>query len=332
MTTGFIVARPRRAAGGHRYNAAVVAHWPGPPPDVVELDGPWPAGDPASRDALAAALARHPVTLLDGLVGAAQPDLVEAAQAAGRRVVLLVHLPLVHESPGLDALEHRTVRVAWRVVATSRLAAGELASRHRRADVVVAPPGVVLGPVAEPHEPPHLISVGVVGRLKNQLTFVRALASLTDLPWRATIVGPVGDAAYAAEVLHAAPPGRVAFAGELNGADLHAAFTGADLLVHPAVVETWGMVVTEALACGVPAIVGAGTGAEEALASGTRGVPLPGTSVDPRDPDALADVLRRWLTDPRLRQGWRRRALAARPGLGTWRDTATVLAATLAAR
>ena len=29
----------------NRYNAAVLAHWPGEPPRVVELDGPWPRGD-----------------------------------------------------------------------------------------------------------------------------------------------------------------------------------------------------------------------------------------------------------------------------------------------
>ncbi len=116
-------------------------------------------------------------------------------------------------------------------------------------------------------------------------------------------------------------------AGPLRGADLAAAYAGADLLVHPATYETFGMVVTEALARAIPAIVGAGTGAVEALASGSDSDVLPGTAVDPADPDALAAALRRWLTDPELRLSWRRRALAARPQLRIWPQVAAELAA-----
>ncbi|QLQ14718.1 MAG: glycosyltransferase [Micropruina sp.] len=79
------------------------------------------------------------------------------------------------------------------------------------------------------------------------------------------------------------------------------------------------MVVTEALAHGVPAIVGRGTGAEEALRSGGG---MPGASVDPDDPDELAALLRRWLTDSALRADWRTQALAGRQRLRGWPQAA----------
>ena len=334
--TGFVAPQPHRASGGHRYNASVIADWPTSRPRVEYVDGPWPDGDDRSIAALAAALTSHDVALVDGLVGAAHPALIADAAAAGRRIALLIHMPLANDPAlssadrvRLDALEGRSVRAAWRVVATSRTAAAELTRRHGRPDIVVVPPGVDPAPASGVHAPPHLLVVGALARHKNQLTVVRALTAVAGLRWRATIVGPDADPAYAAAVRSAAPPG-VAFAGELHGAALANAFASADLLVHPARVEMWGMVVTEALARGVPAIVGAGTGAVEALASGTApGAAVPGASVAPDDTAGLAVLLRAWLTDASLRDEWRHRALAAREHLGTWPDAAARLAAAL---
>lgn len=334
-----MVPAARHASGGHRYNAAVLAHWPGMPPRLVTLDAAWPDADPDARRSLAAALSRHDVTLLDGLVGAAHPDLVADAVAAGHRVVLLVHLPLADEGGltsaerrRLDALERDAVHAAWRVVATSRTAASGLIDRHGRADVAVAVPGVDAAPLAGPHDPPHLVAVGTVGPRKNQLTVARALAAVADLPWRATVVGPTPDPGYAAAVLDAASPGRVVLAGELAGRRLEALWASADLLVHCSVAETWGMVVTEALARGIPAIVGAGTGAVEALASGGSVRGLPGAVIDPCDVAGLAGLLRAWLTDETVRSGWRQHAREARPHLPEWSQTAAALAAVLEER
>ncbi len=281
MTVRFVVPRPSVPSGGHAYNAAVSAHWPGSPLTRVEIDGPWPCGDTSSREALRSALDSSDVVLLDGLVGAASPDLIEAASRRGVRIVLLVHLPLAAEGGLTDAerlelaeLEERSVRAAWRVVATSRTAADELARRTGRADIAAVPPGVQAAPIAEPHDPPGLVQ-----------------------GW----VGP------------------------LQGAALDDAYAAADLLLHPARAETWGMVVTEALARGIPAIVGAGTGAVEALSSGaTDG--LPGAAVAVEEPGVLARHLRRWLTDPALRREWRERALESRRGLRNWPRAAAELA------
>ncbi len=108
--------------------------------------------------------------------------------------------------------------------------------------------------------------------------------------------------------------------------------------------------VTESLARGIPVVVRAGTGAVEALAAGSaghrRGPPAPGQQLptaagDPRcrappsysatDPAPLAEVLRRWLTDPGLRARWRDAALAARDRLPGWDATARTVLDSIAA-
>ncbi len=333
MTVAFVVPRPEAPSGGHAYNAAVLRHWPGTAPVRVEVAGPWPYGDDPSLDRLRTALRSAPTVLVDGLVGAAHPELLAEASEAGHRIVLLVHLPLADEfgldddhRADLDQRERAGVAISWRVVTTSHHAAVEVGRRHGRADVVAVPPGTDEAALAPRHEPPHFLQVGSISPRKNQLGTLAALAACADLSWTASFVGPIADPAYAAE-LQAALTDRTVWAGPLLGADLDAAYAAADLLVHPARAETYGMVVTEALARGIPVIVGAGTGAVEALTSGTDpGEPAPGAAVLSGHEGELATVLRRWLTDAGLRDEWRQRAEAARPRLRRWPDAAAELA------
>ncbi|WCI07489.1 glycosyltransferase [Arthrobacter sp. OVS8] len=59
--------------------------------------------------------------------------------------------------------------------------------------------------------------------------------------------------------------------GELRGGELEAEWAAADLSLLISRAETFGLVVTESIARGVPVVVRAGTGAVEALAAGTPG-------------------------------------------------------------
>ena len=141
---------------------------------------------------------------------------------------------------------------------------------------------------------------------------------------------------------------RVRIPGELRGRTLEAEWASADLSLLISQAETFGLVVTESIARGVPVVVRAGTGAVEALAAGTPGptpaqapaaalaptpaptptanhstATLPGTAVALRaDPAPLAEVLRRWLSDPALRARWRAAAVDARDRLPGWDATA----------
>ena len=72
---------------------------------------------------------------------------------------------------------------------------------------------------------------------------------------------------------------RVRLTGRLTGSALAEVWAATDLLVSTSRVETYGLVVAEALAHGIPAVVPAGTGAVESLGR-VDGLP-PGQSVDP---------------------------------------------------
>ena len=59
------------------------------------------------------------------------------------------------------------------------------------------------------------------------------------------------------------PP--ASFAGFLNQSEIPGAYVAADVLVLPSESETWGLVVNEALACGLPCVVSDACGSAEDL-------------------------------------------------------------------
>jgi glycosyltransferase involved in cell wall biosynthesis len=93
--------------------------------------------------------------------------------------------------------------------------------------------------------------------------------------------------------------------------------------------ETYGMVVIEALARGLPVIATEVGGVTEALGHGDDGT-RPGLLVPPGDPAALGAALRDWLGDAALRGRLRRAARERRASLPGWPATASVLAGVLA--
>jgi glycosyltransferase involved in cell wall biosynthesis len=315
---------PAAPSGGNRYDRIVLSLLDR---DVHEIavPGSWPFPSPASADALSRALAGIPDksdVLLDGLVACGVPSLLEPH--AGRlRLTVLVHLPLSDETgrpaaerDRLRALERRTLHLAGTVIATSAQAAAHIAEMHDRPGVRIAAPGVEPAPVAVP-EPDgrRLLCVAAVTHRKGQDLLVAALEQhLAALDWRCTFVGALRE-----PVPHADP--RIRFAGPLTGPALDAAYADADLFVLPSRAETYGMVVTEALARALPVLATSVGGVPEALghaAGGSR----PGRLIPPRDVPALADGLRGWLTDAGLRERWRTAARERRRALPRWDDTA----------
>ncbi|VEH41909.1 glycosyltransferase, MSMEG_0565 family [Kocuria rosea] len=345
-----------RPTGGSLYDRRLVAALDalGRPARLVPVAGCWPAPDGAARARLRRALgapAPGRAVVLDCLVGCAAPEAVDDAVRSGVPVHLLVHLPLPAET-GLDPAaatelarrEAAALTAATGVLAPSAWAARDLLRRYGTADAVVAEPGAERGPVAAGSRPPQLTCLASLTPRKNQGLLLEALAPLTALGWTLDLVGPEGGPEHVrtlrAAVRDLPDPGRVRCPGPLEGAALARQWARTDLLLLPSTTETYGMVVTEALAHGVPAVVAAGTGAVEALdgTPGPRGAPdtgVPsgaglraGAALDPTDPSAWTAVLRDWLTDPALRAQWRAAALARRDRLRSWTDTARdVLAA-----
>lgn len=263
-------------------------------------------------------------TLVDGLLACPQPQAVTAASVA-----VLVHMPLGLESglsraeaDRLDRRERRALHAAVRVVATSAWSARYLERHHGLGEVVVARPGVEPAPVVAGSNPPLFVQLAALLPHKDQLGVVAALAGLTDLPWRARLAGPADrDLGYARAVREAVAAAGLGDRVEIPGTmSRESAWAGADLALLPSRVESFGMVVTEAIARGVPAVVSEG-GAAEALGVCGTGV-RPGAVVPAGDPAALEAVLRQWLTDAGYRGTLHRAALARRATLEPWEGTA----------
>ncbi|MEV1328116.1 glycosyltransferase family 4 protein [Micromonospora costi] len=295
--------------------------------------GDWPRPDASARDALAAALAALPddaVVLLDGLVASATPQVL-APQAGRLRLVVLVHMPL-----GDDA-EARALTAARAVVTTSGWTRERLLDRYdlNPAAVHVAVPGVdPAPPAAGTGTGGALLCVASVTPTKGHDVLAGALALAADLPWTCVCVGaltrdPGFVADLRARLATAGLADRVHLAGPRTGADLDAAYAAADLLVLPSRAETYGMVVVEALARGVPVLGTAVGGLPEALGRAPDGE-RPGLLVPPDDPPALAAALRRWLGDADLRDRLRGAARARRATLAGWPATAARVATVLA--
>jgi len=160
---------------------------------------------------------------------------------------------------------------------------------------------------------------------KGQDLLVRVLEEeLAGLRWECTFVG-----ALVKPVAHRHR--GIRFVGPLVGDALATAYREADLFVLPSRAETYGMVVTEALARGVPVIATRVGGVPEAMGTAPGGA-LPGMLVPPEDPAALAAALRAWLTEPDVRERLRAAARQRRETLPAWSDTANRLAAVLDAR
>jgi glycosyltransferase involved in cell wall biosynthesis len=85
------------------------------------------------------------------------------------------------------------------------------------------------------------------------------------------------------------------------------------------------MVVTEALARGLPVVAAEVGGVPEALGHGADGT-RPGLLVPPEDPAALRDALRSWIEDADLRRRLRRAARERRASLSGWPTTVSLVA------
>ncbi|WP_306214461.1 glycosyltransferase family 4 protein [Actinoplanes sp. RD1] len=319
---------PAAPSGGNTYDRRVLAGLSARRAvHEIRAPGSWPTPAAADEERLAAALgALSPgaTVLLDGLVACAAPGVMEA-QRRRLTLVVLVHLPLGDEpgaDPALTAGEGRALRASSRVVATSTAAARRVEQLHDlpHGSVHVAPPGVDPAPVAAPSEAGNrLLCVAAITPRKAQDVLVEALSVVDDPPWRLRCVGSLDrDAGFAARVRSVSD--RVEFPGPLTGTALGAAYASADLLVLPSRAETYGMVVTEALARGVPVLATRVAGVPEALGAAPDGR-LPGDLLPPGDRPALTGALRRWLTDPGLRGEWRSAALARRGTLRGWDET-----------
>jgi glycosyltransferase involved in cell wall biosynthesis len=316
---------PATPSGGNAYDRRLCDGLAGLGWSVREhaVRGAWPVPSPVERADLAGVLASLPddaIVLLDGLIASAVPDVL-LPEARRLRLVVLVHMPLG------DPAERDALAAASAIVTTSAWTRGRLSELYAlpAGRVHVATPGVDPAPVAPRSDAgSRLLCVAAVTPLKGHDLLVEALATIPDLPCSCVCVGALDrDPEFVDRLRQQA--NRVSFVGPRTGAELAAAYAAADLLVLASRGETYGMVVTEALARGIPVLATAVGGVAEALGRAPDGS-LPGMLVEPA---GLAGALRRWLSEPELRDRLRRSARDRRATLTGWADTADLVSGVL---
>jgi glycosyltransferase involved in cell wall biosynthesis/SAM-dependent methyltransferase len=268
---------------------------------------PAPEEEPAVRHlgAVLEALPEGALVLLDGLAMGGMPDPGPLSRHARRlRLVSLVHHPLFLEtglSPEKRELlwirEAAALTHCRGVITTSAHTAREVEALGVPAPRVrVAPPGTDPAPLSrgpDPGAPPVLLSVASVVPRKGQDVLVEALARLRDRrpgPWVARLVGSLERAPDFARTVEARIRNqgleeRVHLVGEVSDAELEAHYDGASVFVLASHHEGFGMVLTEALARGLPVVATTGGAIPDTLPGGAARLVTPG------DAEALAEAL-----------------------------------------
>jgi glycosyltransferase involved in cell wall biosynthesis len=138
-----------------------------------------------------------------------------------------------------------------------------------------------------------LLYVGRVSKEKNIDVAVAAMRQLTGegIPVRLLVVG---DGPYLRELRETVP--EACYTGYLRAAELAAAYASSDVFVFPSTTDTFGNVVLEAKAAGLPCVVSDQGGPCELISDGIDGYIAKGLDVGD-----FARVLRLLCTDGKLR-------------------------------
>jgi phosphatidylinositol alpha 1,6-mannosyltransferase len=146
------------------------------------------------------------------------------------------------------------------------------------------------------------IVVAYVGRLAIEKGLDVALAAMHRLAGARNpriVFALAGDGPYA-DYCRANAPAGTHFTGRIEGDALSAFFASADLFMFPSTTDTFGNVLLEAMASGLP-VIAADVGPTRELLAGGGGI-----TITPGDPGALVHAIQSLAADPA-----RRRDLAA---------------------
>jgi glycosyltransferase involved in cell wall biosynthesis len=330
--------------GGYRYDRRMAlalreSGW------LVELctlgdSFPWP--DEATllnAQAQLDALPDDALVVADGLAFGAMPELAHR-HATRLRWVALVHHPLHLETGLADAAratlherECLALQAARRVIVTSEVTAGDVAPMGVPPERIrIVEPGTDRLPLPASRGPAggtvRLLCVATLTSRKGHAVLLQALAGLQALDWVLHCVGSAHRDPATRDQLHhlvseLGLSGRVHWHGELDDTALAGQYAAADLFVLPSFHEGYGMVVTEALAHGLPVVCTTAGALVQTLP------PAAGRHVPPGDVAALRDALASMIGQPDQRARFAAGARAAAERLPTWAQAAARFAAVL---
>ncbi len=294
----------------------------------------FPRPDRAQRDEAARLIAKLPddsVLLVDQLVLGVLPE-VARRESERLKLAMIVHHPLALEDlsdPGevvafreseREALAHPALAIVPSK-ATARILIADYGVEEQR--MVVAEPGTDLQPIAPSHEAGamSLLTIGSVVPRKAHELLVEALAGLTDVAWRLTIVGDTDRHPAHVDLIrnligrHGLSD-RATLTGGIEPKALEPLWQSATLYVASSHFEGYGMAIAEALSRGLPAVsTDAGAVGEWVDREAVRLVPAGNVA-------ALRTALGEVLGDAHVRAHMRESAFRARSALPSWRSQA----------
>jgi glycosyltransferase involved in cell wall biosynthesis len=223
-----------------------------------------------------------------------------------------------------ETVERRIAPMVYRgsrIVTLSESSRGEIIDilGLRPDRITVSPPGVDprFSPGGERSPEPLVVAVGRLVPVKRFDLLMRSLASLKErVPaLRAVIIGE-GDARPELEQLRSelGADDWLQLPGRVEDDDLVAWYRRAWVVASTSLREGWGMTLTEAAACGTPAVATAIAGHVDAVLHGESGLLA-------ESPDQIAGTLEQVITDDVLRNRLSRGALD-RARWFTWGATA----------
>lgn len=258
-----------------------------------------------------------------------------ARATCGARLVTLwygVELRWVQGSlPWLRWLVRWALNTSDQVVAISSYTAREIA---RVSDVPVRlipytvglPDGAPPSPAGRRDGGFHVLFVGRLVERKGVAELIEAVGRLSpSLGVRLEVIGDGPERTRLEALVREGRLGdRIAFRGRVSAADLRAAYTAADVLALPSVLDSrrdtegLGVVLLEAMSYGVPVIGSRIGGIPDIVVDGETGLLVP-----PGDAAALAGALQRLAGDPDLRAKLAAAGRALLDGPFAWHNVIT---------
>lgn len=334
--------------GGYVYDRRIIENlraggWTVEP---IELGGTFPAPDDQTRanvEKIFASIPNGAPVVVDGLAFGALPEIAEKEHER-LTLIALVHHPLADETGIAEGLRQKLMRsevtalkFAHHVIASSNFTSRRLAELGISSEKIsIVEPGVAPAPLAGRRDGTEresslqmLCPASYIVR-KGHADLLFALSGLVDLPWRMICVGnsELDECCYAkvcALRVELDLAERVELRAEVGDRELERLFAASDLIVLASYYEGFGMVVTEAIARGLPIVTTTGGALAETLPKGA------GLASPPGDVEALKKNLRQVLEDKNLYARLSKGARAARERLRSWDEASRAFAAVLGA-
>lgn len=271
--------------------------------------------------------------LLDSLFFSLQEELLRMRELLRGRLWMLVHYlpsmdPSMEEAERSAMLEseEKCLSVCDGAVATGTHVRREIERRYPDLPVVLAEPGTdrELFDYRSEEKPENreVLTVGNWTPLKNYASMLPVFAGLKSKTWRWRIVGDSGVSPalrrqFLAEAGERKIGGRILLDDAVPHEEVVELMRRAGIYLHPALMESYGMSVAEAMAAGC-AVIAADTGGPSGfITSGIDGI-----LCSPGEPFGWKEALLSLMENPSRRETMGRAARQTSMSFPRWADTA----------